>query len=160
MLHTAFGDRSVLSRELGHGKGTRIWRGILRQEIDDSHLNHWILAEISWWSQNLPQTWNQGLKAQRANCCHLSDIHMVSLCPVCWGHYLHSQGRKLRVCVCVGGVNPTMGSKPRTFCSISSILPYVTVPPHQHTDLCIFSPPYLALDLSGFLSFSLHLFTL
>lgn len=53
-LLRAFRDGSALSGELGHGRGTRIRRGIQRH----GHLNHWVLAEILGWSQNLPQTWS------------------------------------------------------------------------------------------------------
>ena len=69
----------MLSRELGHGRGTNIRRGILRQEIDDGHLNHWMLAEVSAWSKTLPQTQSHGLKAQRGCCCCLGDIHSCNV---------------------------------------------------------------------------------
>lgn len=115
--------------------------------------------EKSWGghgSQIFPQTWSGGLKVQRRYCCHVGDIHAISLSPLCLGPLLALIGRKLRLCgVELSWSSPATEFEPKTFCSTASILPFLACTSISTHQVIYFSWPYFAIFFSGCLSFSL-----
>lgn len=137
----------MLSRELSHRKGTRIWRGILRQEINET-------------TGYLQKSWGGRRPSPRHG---VRDSKHGEATAAVWvtftqSHCVLSAGAVTctyrEEAEALWGVSPATGSEPQTFCSIAS-----TLPPHQHTGLLIFPSPtllFVCLDFSLFPSVPAH----